>query len=85
MVWCGVVCCDAHDVNGVVAQMYHDLDGGFTPLNFVFPYFPIPSVFKREKAKEQMRELFLSIMKNRRYGVGVVWSGVNGVGILTTP
>lgn len=49
-----------------VAQLYWDLDGGFTPLNFIYPHLPIPSVRRRDRAQREMTELFLSIMKNRR-------------------
>lgn len=46
--------------------MYNDLDKGFTPLNFLFPSLPLPSYRRRDAAHIKMRELFLSIMKQRR-------------------
>ncbi len=49
-----------------VADLYHDLDGGFTPLNFLFPNLPLPSYRRRDEAHVKMRELFLSIMNERR-------------------
>ncbi|KAM0791873.1 hypothetical protein ACM66B_004128 [Microbotryomycetes sp. NB124-2] len=48
------------------AQLYHDLDGGFTPLNFVFPNLPLPSYRRRDVAQLKMREFYLSILKSRR-------------------
>jgi len=49
-----------------VAQLYHDLDGGFTPLNFLFPNLPLPSYRKRDEAHIKMRNLFMDIIKKRR-------------------
>ncbi|GAA5821708.1 hypothetical protein JCM11251_000983 [Rhodosporidiobolus azoricus] len=48
------------------AQLYHDLDGGFTPLNFVFPNLPLPSYRRRDRAQLKMREFYISILKKRR-------------------
>lgn len=53
-------------LNKDFAQIYHDLDGGFTPINFVFPHLPLPSYWKRDKAHVQMRHFYLDIMKERR-------------------
>ncbi|GJN89273.1 hypothetical protein Rhopal_002252-T1 [Rhodotorula paludigena] len=47
------------------AKLIHDLDGGFTPLNFVFPYLPIPSYRRRDRAQAKMREFYLSILRKR--------------------
>jgi sterol 14-demethylase len=49
-----------------VADLYCDLDKGFTPLNFLFPYLPLPSYRRRDEAHIKMRDLFLRIMKSRR-------------------
>jgi sterol 14-demethylase len=49
-----------------VAQLYHDLDQGFGPLNFLFPNLPLPSYKRRDVAHIKMRELFMSIMQERR-------------------
>lgn len=49
-----------------VAQLYCDLDKGFTPLNFLFKWLPLESYRKRDEAHIKMRELFLRIMKDRR-------------------
>ncbi|BGP34590.1 Lanosterol 14-alpha-demethylase [Rhodotorula toruloides] len=48
------------------AQLYHDLDGGFTPLNFVFPKLPLPSYRRRDRAQLKMREFYISILEKRR-------------------
>ncbi|KAM0755231.1 lanosterol 14-alpha-demethylase [Meredithblackwellia eburnea MCA 4105] len=48
------------------ADLYHDLDGGFTPLNFVFPNLPLPSYKRRDVAQRKMREFYLGILKARR-------------------
>lgn len=49
-----------------VAQLYYDLDKGFTPLNFLFKWLPIESFRKRDEAHIKMRNLFLNIMEQRR-------------------
>ncbi|GAA5978185.1 hypothetical protein JCM11641_001128 [Rhodosporidiobolus odoratus] len=48
------------------AQLVHDLDGGFTPLNFVFPYLPLPSYSRRDRVQAKMREFYLAILEKRR-------------------
>ncbi|KAI8452430.1 eburicol 14 alpha-demethylase [Phakopsora pachyrhizi] len=48
------------------AKLYHDLDGGFTPLNFVFPNLPLPSYRRRDKAQVSMTNFYLNILKKRR-------------------
>ncbi|KAK4046971.1 Lanosterol 14-alpha-demethylase [Microbotryomycetes sp. JL221] len=48
------------------AQLYHDLDGGFTPINFVFPSLPLPANKRRDIAQRKMREFYLNILKSRR-------------------
>jgi len=53
-------------LNKSFADLYHDLDGGFTPLNFVFPNLPLPSYRRRDAAQVKMRNFYLDIMKQRR-------------------
>ncbi|KAJ1024407.1 hypothetical protein NDA18_004574 [Ustilago nuda] len=48
------------------AQLYHDLDSGFTPINFVIPNLPLPSNFKRDKAQKKMSEYYQDIVAKRR-------------------
>ncbi|KIL64453.1 hypothetical protein M378DRAFT_78251 [Amanita muscaria Koide BX008] len=50
------------------AQLYNDLDGGFTPLNFMFPNLPLESYRKRDRAQKQMSEFYIDIIKKRRAG-----------------
>jgi len=48
------------------AQRYHDLDGGFTPLNMMFPNLPLPSYRKRDVAQKAMSDFYVDIIKKRR-------------------
>lgn len=54
------------------AQTYHDLDGGFTPLNFLFPNLPLPSYRRRDRAQQKMSNFYVNIIKNRRENAGEV-------------
>nr|WAX55076.1 lanosterol 14 alpha-demethylase [Cryptococcus gattii] len=55
-------------LNGQFAKYYEDLDGGFTPLNFMFPNLPLPSYRRRDEAQKAMSDFYLKIMENRRKG-----------------
>ncbi|EJU04979.1 lanosterol 14-alpha-demethylase [Dacryopinax primogenitus] len=48
------------------AQLYMDLDGGFTPLNFMFPNLPLPSYRRRDKAQKAMSDFYVNILQQRR-------------------
>lgn len=48
------------------ADLYHDLDMGFTPINFMLPWAPLPQNRKRDHAQKKMAETYLSIIKQRR-------------------
>jgi len=48
------------------AQLYNDLDGGFTPLNFMFPNLPLESYRKRDEAHIKMSQFYVDIIKKRR-------------------
>lgn len=50
------------------AQRYHDLDGGFTPINFLFPNLPLESYKKRDKAQQAMSDFYVDLIKKRREG-----------------
>jgi len=50
------------------AEVYHDLDGGFTPLNFLFPNLPLPSYRKRDIAQKKMSDFYVNIVQRRRNG-----------------
>lgn len=48
------------------AQLYHDLDKGFSPINFMLPSFPFPHNRKRDAAQRKMANLYLDIIQKRR-------------------
>lgn len=53
-------------LNKGFANRYHDLDGGFTSLNFLFPNLPLPSYRKRDIAHKAMSDFYISIIQKRR-------------------
>jgi sterol 14-demethylase len=48
------------------ADLYHDLDKGFTPINFFAPWLPLPANRKRDAAQRKMAEVYSSIVQKRR-------------------
>lgn len=48
------------------AQLYNDLDGGFTPIVWMFPNAPLERVRKRDRAQKKMSEFYINIIKKRR-------------------
>ncbi|GAM82475.1 hypothetical protein ANO11243_004550 [Dothideomycetidae sp. 11243] len=48
------------------ADLFHDLDMGFTPINFMLPWAPLPQNRKRDVAQKKMSDTYLSIIKERR-------------------
>ncbi|KAL5639806.1 hypothetical protein ACGC1H_006398 [Rhizoctonia solani] len=48
------------------SQVYKDLDGGFTPLNLMFPNLPLPSYWRRDRAQQKMSDFYVKILQNRR-------------------
>lgn len=48
------------------ADLYHDLDMGFTPINFMLPWAPLPQNRKRDRAQKKMAETYMSIIQQRR-------------------
>jgi sterol 14-demethylase len=46
--------------------LYHDLDEGLTPLTVLWSRAPTPEHRKRDKAREQLVELFAKVIKQRR-------------------
>ncbi|KAJ5595187.1 uncharacterized protein N7459_001395 [Penicillium hispanicum] len=48
------------------ADLYHDLDLGFSPINFMLPWAPLPRNRKRDQAQARMREIYLQIIRARR-------------------
>lgn len=47
------------------AGLYNDLDGGFTPINFLFPKLPLPSYRKRDAANRKMTEFYTEILRKK--------------------
>ncbi|KAK2462973.1 hypothetical protein APHAL10511_005025 [Amanita phalloides] len=50
------------------SELYTDLDGGFTPLNFLFPTLPLESYRKRDRAHQKMSQFYIDIIRKRRAG-----------------
>lgn len=48
------------------ASVYHDLEGGVTPLAYINAHLPIPSFIKRDKARVRMVEMITGIVRDRR-------------------
>ncbi|PYH98808.1 Cyp51A [Aspergillus ellipticus CBS 707.79] len=48
------------------AELYHDLDKGFSPINFMLPWAPLPHNRKRDAAHAQMRKIYMDIIEERR-------------------
>jgi sterol 14alpha-demethylase len=48
------------------AGLYSDLDGGFTPINFLFPNLPLESYRRRDRAHKKMSEFYINIIKKRK-------------------
>ncbi|KAI5838942.1 cytochrome P450 [Morchella snyderi] len=53
-------------LDGSFAKLFHDLDMGFTPMNFLFPWFPFPSNKRRDHAQRTMAKFYMSIIEKRR-------------------
>ena len=48
------------------AALYHDLDDGFQPINFMLPWFPLPRNRRRDRAQKKMTQLYTEIINARR-------------------
>lgn len=55
-------------LNSRFAQLFEHLDGGFTPINFMFPNLPLPSYKRRDHAQKEMSDFYIDIMKKRKNG-----------------
>ena len=58
------------------SELYTDLDGGFTPLNFLFPNLPLESYRRRDRAQVKISQFYIDIIKKRRTGGNDVSSNV---------
>lgn len=52
------------------AEMYHDLDMGFAPINFMLPWAPLPHNRKRDAAHHKMTQTYMDIISERRRAGG---------------
>lgn len=48
------------------AEAYHDLDMGFTPINFMLPWAPLPHNRARDRAHKKMTDTYMAIIEQRR-------------------
>lgn len=48
------------------AELYHDLDMGFSPINFMLPWAPLPHNRRRDYAQKKMAETYMEIIRDRR-------------------
>lgn len=48
------------------AAVYHDLEGGVTPLAYINAHLPVPSFRRRDKARVRMVEMISGIIRDRR-------------------
>ena len=49
------------------AALYHDLDGGFSPLAWFFPsWVPFPSFLARDRAHRELKKRFIKVIEGRR-------------------
>ena len=53
-------------LSSTYAQMFHDLDAGFSPINFMLPWAPLPHNTKRDFARKKMTSLYMDIIQERR-------------------
>ncbi|KAK2030577.1 cytochrome P450 [Colletotrichum zoysiae] len=53
-------------LTGEFAELYHDLDLGFRPINFLMPWAPLPQNRRRDIAHGHMRDVYLDIINERR-------------------
>lgn len=52
--------------NSSFADLYHDLDMGFAPINFMLPSAPLPHNRKRDRAQTKMARIYMEIIQERR-------------------
>ncbi|KAL9583716.1 MAG: hypothetical protein Q9212_002543 [Teloschistes hypoglaucus] len=52
------------------ADLYHDLDMGFSPINFMLPWAPLPHNKKRDHAQKKMAQTYTEIIEARREAGG---------------
>lgn len=50
------------------AVLYHNLDDGFQPINFMLPWMPLPQNRRRDAANRKMTQIYTDIIRARRQG-----------------
>ena len=53
-------------LDSTFADLYHALDDGFQPINFMLPWFPLPQNRKRDIAQRTMTQIYTDIINERR-------------------
>lgn len=56
--------------NSEFAELFHDLDAGFQPINFMMPWMPLPQNRKRDAANRKMAKTYQDIINKRRAAGG---------------
>ena len=56
--------------NSSLAALYHDLDMGFSPINFMLYWAPLPHNRARDHAQRTVANVYMDIIKGRRAGGG---------------
>lgn len=54
-----------YELNEEFARIYHDLENGMHPIAFIFPNFPLPVLWRRDKARVRIEELVTEIIDKR--------------------
>jgi cytochrome P450 len=54
--------------NSKFAELYHSLDKGFSPINFMLSWAPLPHNRTRDHARKTMIKLYSDIVRKRRAG-----------------
>ena len=53
-------------LDSTFAALYHDLDDGFQPINFMLPWLPLPQNRRRDIGQRKMTQLYTDIIRDRR-------------------
>lgn len=57
-------------LDSTFAKLYHDLDDGFQPINFMLPWAPLPQNRRRDAANKKMTQIYTDIITERRQKQG---------------
>ncbi|KAI9849050.1 MAG: Sterol 14-alpha demethylase [Thelocarpon superellum] len=67
------------------ADLFHDLDMGFSPINFMLPWAPLPHNRARDRAQRKIAQTYMDIIQARRRGGGqrdsedMIWNLMSSV------